>query len=249
MRKVAWNCFPTGQYYPGIAEEMAKEAADDVGIAAGFDGAAAWLTLPWVVIDFETTGLDATQDRVLEMGMVCVENGEIVRVENLLINPQMPVPEESRAVHGITDEELADAPTFEACVPTISELLRDRVPVAYNANFDRGFLVEEWKRVGASTENLPALDPKVSWIDPLVWVRELQKYERGKKLTDVCERMGISLERAHRASGDAEATAKVLTKLAPQLPANYAELVRIQQNYGKQQEREFAAWRARKNRG
>ncbi|MCA9600581.1 MAG: 3'-5' exonuclease, partial [Myxococcales bacterium] len=84
------------------------------------------------------------------------------------------------------------------------------------------------------------------WIDPLVWVRELQKYEKGKKLTDVCARMGIPLEQAHRASGDAEATGKVLLALAKDLPATYGELIRIQTQYAAKQESEFQAWKSRR---
>ncbi len=247
---VTWNCFPTGKYYPGISEAMADALAESevsvAGLASTFDAQARWQDLPLVVVDFETTGLSAESDRVLEIGMVCIDAGVVTEVENILINPGIPVPEEASAVHGITDEMLADAPVFSACCERIARRLTGRIPVAYNASFDAPFLRAEWARAGADATNIPALSPEVTWLDPLVWVREVQKYEKGKKLTDVCARMGIELTAAHRAAGDAEATGKVLLALAPQLPAAYGEVVRNQQHYAQAQEKEFAAWRARR---
>jgi DNA polymerase-3 subunit epsilon len=79
-----------------------------------------------------------------------------------------------------------------------------------------------------------------------VWVRELQKYEKGKKLTDVAARLGIPLDNAHRADADAEAAGRVLLALAPQMPSTYGELVRLQAQYAVRQEADFQAWRARK---
>jgi DNA polymerase III subunit epsilon len=70
--------------------------------------------------------------------------------------------------------------------------------------------------------------PDVVWIDPLVWARELYKEEKSNRLTDVCARLGIALEQAHRAAGDAEATGRVLLALAERLPQPYGELIRLQ---------------------
>lgn len=245
------GCFPTGRYYPGIAERMRMLPQETIeGLAEEFDAHAAWVDLPFAVIDFETTGLHAEKDRVLEMGIVLFSQGELEAHHNFLIHPGMPVPEEARAVHGIGDDELKDAPRFEALVPTLWELLRGRIAVAYNAQFDRGFLYAELKRAGLGSERdlPPAFRPDVHWIDPLVWVRELQKFERSKKLSDVCARLGIPLDRAHRAASDAEATGKVLLALAPQMPKSYAEVMRLQLRYSQQQEAELARWRARRNK-
>ncbi|MGB0679096.1 MAG: PolC-type DNA polymerase III [Polyangiales bacterium] len=227
---------------------MAQARLQVKGLCASFAADGDWQAFPWVVVDFETTGLDAQTHRVLEIGLVCFDAGELTARHDFLINPQMPVPEEARAVHGITDEELAQAPTFAELLPRITELVQGRLPVAYNASFDRGFLLAELARVGAVDAPAPAFDPEVQWIDPLVWVRELQKYEKGKKLTDVCARLGIPLDNAHRAASDAEATGKVLLKLAGKLPRTYRELVRIQTQYAAAQEAEFARWRARRGR-
>jgi DNA polymerase-3 subunit epsilon len=250
------GCFPTGRHYPGIADLLAQASASDEHIVAGlvaeFAPQTEWAHAPLAVIDFETTGLDAELDRVIELGIVCVDRGEITHVGNWLINPMMPIPEAASSVHGITNDVVAQSPTFAELVREWMPLLHGRLPVAYNADFDRKFLHAEFRRYQSQLDTpadvsamAPALRQDAVWIDPLVWVRELQKYERGKKLTDVCARMGIELSNAHRASGDAEATAKVLMALRKDLPSAYSELIRLQVQYAARQEAERQAWRSR----
>lgn len=244
------GCFPTGRHYPGIAERIAAVVTAVRGLAEEIAADAEWARCAFAVIDFETTGLDHEADRVLEMGIVCFDEGHLSARHNFLIDPGIPVPEEARRVHGITDEELANAPRFEEIYLEIAALLSGRVPVAYNAGFDKKFLLAEHRRcahVALGMPTPPALRDDVEWIDPLVWVRELQKYEKGKKLVDVCARLGISLEQAHRAAGDAEATGHVLLALARDMPRTYAELIRIQGQYAAMQDAELVTWRSRRN--
>ena len=197
---------------------------------------------------FETTGLDPAQDRVLEMGVVLFDRGELTARHNWLINPTIPVPEESRKVHGISDEDLRDAPRFEQVADEIVSLLEGRLPVAYNASFDRRFFHAEFARMSSKTATAPALRDDVVWVDPLVWVRELFKYDDGsRKLTDVCERLGIEIGQAHRAADDAAATGRVLFAVAKDLPPSYGELIRIQRQYEAQQDAEFVSWRPRRH--
>lgn len=241
------GCFPTGRHYPGIADRLSRVATDVRGLWKGVDATAAWLAQKIAVIDFETTGLSPENDRVIEAGVVCFDNGVLSAHHNWLINPGMAVPDEARAVHKITDEELAGAPTFVQVLPEIVAALRGHLPVAYNAEFDRRFLRAEIERsLQVIAEPLPAaLEPEVTWIDPLVWVRELMQDEKSKKLTDVTARLGISLDQAHRAAGDAEATGRVLLALADRLPRSYGELIRLQAQYAARQDVDFAATRAR----
>jgi len=241
------GCFPTGRHYPGIAERLARVAIDVRGLWSGVDATTPWITQKLAVIDFETTGLSPENDRVIEAGIVCFDNGVLSAHHNWLINPGIAVPEESRAVHKITDEELAGAPTFVQVLPELVEALRGHLPVAYNAEFDGRFLRAEIERSLKQVESPvpPALDPTVTWIDPLVWVRELMQEEKSKRLTDVTARLGISLEQAHRAAGDAEATGRVLLALADKLPRSYGELIRLQAQYAARQDVDFAATRSR----
>lgn len=244
------GCFPTGRHYPGIAGLIASTVTEVAGLAKHVDAAASWIEHKVAVIDFETTGLSAENDRVLEVGVACFERGELTARKSWLVNPGIPVPEQSRAVHKISDEMLRDAPAFAAIVPELEALLGDHLPVAYNADFDRGFLYAELTRAGriASDAALPpAFDSAITWIDPLVWSRELHKDQRGHKLTDVCTRLGIVIDAAHRAASDAEAAGRVLLALATRMPTPYGELIRLQTQYAARQSLDQASsgWRRR----
>ncbi len=225
---------------------MAQAIREVPGLAKIFEPATPWNEIPLAIVDFETTGTDASQDRIIEVGIIGFDRGEVTFRESILIHPEMPIPEESRAVHGITDEELEGAPPFRDAFAQIAEVLEGRLPVAYNANFDRGFLHAE---AGRNQKHAPAgpLPPAfqadVHWLDPLVWAREILTELKSKRLGKVAEHFGIPLEQAHRAAGDAEATGHVLMALAPQMPTAYGELIRLQTRYGAMQEAQFARFR------
>lgn len=242
------GCFPTGRHYPGVADALARTLVQVAGLAREVAADRVWSTQSLCVIDFETTGLDAEKDRVVELGLVVFDGGIVTSKRQWLIHPEMPIPKESHAVHGISDDDVKDAPKFRELAPELLELLVGHIPVAYNAEFDRRFLHAEFTRTGRAPADAqpPALRPDVVWLDPLVWVRELQKYEKGKKLTEVTARMGIALDNAHRADADAEAAGRVLLALAPQMPNTYGELVRLQGQYAARQEADLQAWRSRK---
>lgn len=241
------GCFPTGRHYPGIADLIAEAIQKVEGLCHDFEPGMGWRDIPMAVLDFETTGRDPATDRVIEIGIVLFDEGHVARRESLLVNPGVPVPAESRAVHGITDEELEGAPDFAAVMPQVLELLQGRLPVAYNADFDRGFFRSELRR--AAPEGMtkgdmpPAARDDVVWVDPLVWAREILKELASRKLSDVAEHLSIPLEQAHRAAGDAEATGRVLLALAPQMPRIYGELIRLQKRYAAFQDAELASWK------
>ncbi|MFK7989013.1 MAG: exonuclease domain-containing protein [Sandaracinaceae bacterium] len=245
------GCFPTGRHYPGIADRLSKSRrmADVRGLAKTLPPEMDWATGAFAVIDFETTGFDPSEgDRVLEMGIVTFDDGIQSGSHNWLINPTIPVPEAAQAVHGISDEMLADKPRFEEVWKDIRPHLEGRLPVAYNAPFDKKFLLAELERMGEDLYDEkapPAAQSAVEWADPLVWVRELYPDQKAK-LGAICEHLGISLEGAHRAANDAEATGKVLLTMADRMPGSYAELIRVQTRYGAQQNVDMAIWRGRR---
>lgn len=241
------GCFPTGRHYPGIADLIAEAIQNVEGLCQEFEPGSSWEDIPIVVVDFETTGRDPQTDRVIEIGLVTFTNGKVTQRESLLVNPGIPVPEDSRAVHGITDEELEGAPDFPNVMPRVLDLLSGKLPVAYNAGFDRGFLLAEITRAapqGMTPADLPpAARDDVAWVDPLVWAREILKELKSRRLGDVAKHLGVPLEQAHRAAGDAEATGRVLLALAPQMPRVYGELIRLQKRYAAFQDAELAAWK------
>jgi DNA polymerase-3 subunit epsilon len=217
------------------------------GVFHGFDPKTPWTELPIAVIDFETTGFDENVDRVVEVGVVCFHRGLITAKKNWLIQPGMPIPESAVNVHGITDAMVADAPRFEQIAEELRATLVGHLPVAYNATFDRKFMHAEMLRAGQASGELPAaIDPKVTWVDPLVWTRELMADAKSKRLGDICELLGIPLNDAHRAWADAEAAGRVLLAIAERMPRGYAELIRVQDQYAARQEAELADWRRRR---
>jgi DNA polymerase-3 subunit epsilon len=216
------------------------------GVFHGFDPKQPWTELPLAVIDFETTGFDENIDRVVEVGVVCFHRGELTSTKSWLVNPGMPIPESAVSVHGITDAMVADAPRFEQIAEELRAALVGHLPVAYNATFDRKFLHAEMKRAGIRGDLPPAIDPTVTWVDPLVWTRELLPEAKSKRLGDICELLGVPLSDAHRAWADAEATGRVLLALADRMPRAYGELIRVQDQYAARQEAELADWRRRR---
>jgi len=119
------------------------------------------------------------------------------------------------------------------------EVLKGHIPVAYNAGFDRAFLHAELERAGLDTkgpELAPACAAEVVWIDPLVWTRELYRDDSSRKLSDIAARLGIALERAHRAASDAETTGRIVLALAERMPAGYSEIIGLQTQYAARQE-------------
>jgi DNA polymerase-3 subunit epsilon len=227
----ACGCFPTGRHYAGIAHLLRAAVR---GLVEGFAGEAPWRELPIALIDVETTGRDASVDRVVEVGIALARGGQIVERKNWLINPGRPIPKEASDVHKIMDADVAEAPPFSAVAAEIAATLAECVPAAYNAAFDRAFLTNEIARTGVVMEKAPpALRRDVEWLDPLVWAREIQQEERSRALGEVAARLGIVLENAHRASDDAEAALRVLLILGTdtRMPQSYAALVQEQRRF------------------
>jgi DNA polymerase-3 subunit epsilon len=241
------GCFPTGRHYPGIADILSLSLGQVEGLWAEFAAQGSWVDLPLAVIDFETTGFDENLDRVVEVGVVCFQRGEVSARHSWLIHPDMSIPETAIAVHGITDAMVAEAPRFAHIAQELRAALVGHLPVAYNATFDRRFMHAEMRRAGVLLDLPPAADPAVTWVDPLVWARELMSDEKSKRLGDVCESLGIPLNDAHRAWADAEAAGRVLLALAGRMPRGYAELIRVQDQYAARQEVELSDWRRRRS--
>lgn len=238
------GCFRTGLHYPGIAHllrvqvaGLAEEWASDFPVVEG----------RWVVIDTETTGRDPLTDRIVEIGISIFEGGQPVGEFGSLLDPERPIPEEVTAVHGITDADVRGKPTFAQIFEKLRSALEGGLPVAYNAEFDKGFVLAEVERLEASSALAlpPALRRSVTWLDPLTWAREIHKTEKSRALGDVCERLGIPLENAHRATHDAKAAGQVLSVFFrdPRVPSAYGAFIREQDRLERMAAFERARWR------
>jgi len=237
------GCFPTGRHYPGIAHLLRIVAA---GLLDEFAADHQVHGLALAAIDTETTGRDPLNDRVVEVACVFWRDGVVTGRKSWLVNPGRPIPKEAFDVHGIGDEEVKDAPTFEAIVPELYACLHGYVPVAYNAEYDRKILTAELGRIqSAPSLAPPAFRKGIEWIDPLVWARELQKLEKSRALGDVVQRLGIVLENAHRAAADAEATLHVFAAFLAdtRVPKLYGALIQEQRRLARAFQDERMNWR------
>lgn len=183
-----------------------------------------WPPSGFAVVDVETTGLSARNDRILEVAVVLTDSRGWVQHEwTTRVNPQCPVG--ATHIHGITAADVANAPTFDQLVPNLTSMLRGRALVAHNAKFDLGFLRWEYGRANWSWPQVPALCTlEQSW-------HFLPHLDR-RRLPDCCWASGITLDGAHSALGDARATATLLASYLdpafgrPPLPEYHALLAR-----------------------
>ena len=98
-------------------------------------------------VDLETTGTTSTGDRITEIGIVRVADGEFADEWSTLVNPERSIPEDIRVLTGISNEMVRDAPTFAELRREVFERLEGHVLVAHNARFDYGFLKNEFRRL------------------------------------------------------------------------------------------------------
>ncbi|WP_217585457.1 ATP-dependent DNA helicase DinG [Lentibacillus saliphilus] len=160
----------------------------------------------YAVIDLETTGHSPkSHDKIIEIGLVIIEDHQIVDQYSTLINPNMTIPTFITSLTGISDEDVASAPLFGDVVDHIKGLLADCFLVAHNADFDVGFLNDAFL-----LEGLPKLTNPV--IDTVELARILYPTAPAFKLGQLADYLKIQHEDPHRALSDAIVTGKVLIK-------------------------------------
>lgn len=196
-----------------------------------------WTDLPLAVIDVETTGLDDEEDRIIEIGIIEFRDGEVVDEYGQLVDPECPLPEETTEITGITEADLEGKPVFEEIADEVHERLTVGGIVAYNLDFDKGFVEAELDRCGLDwPEDAPE-------IDPLVFAREFYKDRRRKNLGTIADILDIPLEEAHRATHDAEVAGHVLFAFEERLPEKLDELLVLQAQWESEQAAKRARWR------
>ncbi|MBR6665911.1 MAG: PolC-type DNA polymerase III [Lachnospiraceae bacterium] len=163
----------------------------------------------FVVFDIETTGFSPIKNRIIEIGAVKVEKGEITDRFSAFVNPQVPIPFEIEKLTGINDNMVMNAELIDAVLPQFLEFSAGCVLVAHNANFDMSFIIENAARLGYGTE--------YTYVDTVPIARILLPGQAKHTLDAVAKGLGVSLENHHRAVDDAEATAKIFVKMLPML--------------------------------
>lgn len=152
---------------------------------------------PIAIFDTETTGLYPGGDRVIEIAIVRIEpGGEPIVVLDTLVNPGRPVS--ATEIHGITDSDVADAPSFAEVTPVVVEALSGSVFASYNVYFDSKFIREELGRAGVGS-----FPPHLC----LMYMRPMLGLGNRCSLRDACDHSGIVHSKAHHAAADALAAA------------------------------------------
>lgn len=166
---------------------------------------------PIAVVDFETTGLSAGYDRVVEVSVVRVEPGGRKRtlILDTLINPKRRVS--ATEIHGITDGMVKEAPEFKDIWPAMAAAISGCVVAAYNAYFDMRFLTAEAEQAGDSIQ--------VPYFC-LMYMRSLIGVGERCRLDVACQHHGIRLQNAHRSARDAMATAELIPAYLDTMHAN-----------------------------
>lgn len=166
-------------------------------------------------VDIETTGLGVTRDRIIEIGILRVEDNQLVKTFQSLINPEGYVSPFSLQLTGITESDLEKAPTFYEVQEEIFELLKDCVFVAHNVRFDYGFLRNEFKRHQKTFSAKHFCTVKLS--------QTLFPQFRKHNLDAVIERCNFSCENRHRAFDDAKVLWDFYQKLQKDFSAEILE--------------------------
>ena len=163
----------------------------------------------FVVFDIETTGFSPVTNRIIEIGAVKVDKGQIVDRFSVFVNPQVPIPFEIEKLTGINDSMVMEAETIERVLPQFLDFVGDAVLVAHNANFDVSFIKENAKR-----QQIPV---DFTYVDTVGIARMLLTGQSKYTLDAVAKTLKISLENHHRAVDDAECTAEIFMKFIEML--------------------------------
>ena len=155
-----------------------------------------------VVFDFETTGLEYSKNEIIEIGAVKMVNGEIVETFSCFVKPKQEIPEEITKLTGITNDMVKDAYTIDKIIPDFYKFCYGCVIIAYNIDFDYKFLNFQATKLGYKFNNRQ--------IDALYLARQNVVGAKNFQLKNICAKLGVSLEGAHRAVNDTIATAEVV---------------------------------------
>lgn len=162
----------------------------------------------FMVLDTETTGLDPTVDKVVDIALVPVHHGQVLEGHQTLVNPGMPIPPEASAVHHITNKDVANQPTITEASEKIKLIVWNTVIVAHNAQFDRSFypLENPWLCTYRLARHL--------WPDLKMHTNQYLRYYFGIDVGDVS---------VHRAHGDAVVTSHLLLLMIDEYLKNGGE--------------------------
>ncbi|HFI0237709.1 TPA: bifunctional DnaQ family exonuclease/ATP-dependent helicase [Streptococcus suis] len=158
----------------------------------------------YAVVDLEATGTGADA-KIIQIGIVLVENGEIIDSYATDINPYEPLDDHIKNLTGITDKQLEQAPDFGQVASIIYDMIGDAIFVAHNVKFDANLLAE-----ALFFEGYELLTPRLDTVElSQIFFPTFEKYSLG----NLAEHLDLGLDQAHTAISDAMATARLLIKI------------------------------------
>ncbi len=158
---------------------------------------------PLCVFDLETTGINVGKDRIVEICILKVNPDASRESKTWKVNPEMPIPKESSAIHGIYDEDVANAPTFKDIASKILEMISGSDLGGFNSNrFDVPLLAEELLRAGLDFDL-----SKFKLVDAQTIYHKMEPRNLSAAYNFYCQK---TLENAHSAEADVLATFEVL---------------------------------------
>ena len=198
------------------------------------------LTRPLAFIDLETTGVNISLDRIVEIAIVKINPDGTQQVKRKLINPMMPIPKGASDVHGITDDMVKDAPVFKQVANEIKQFIDHCDIGGYNSNrFDIPMLIEEFLRAGIdfSTDGRKLVD-----VQKVFHMMEQRTLSAAYKF--YCQK---TLDGAHSAEVDATATWEVLEAQVERYPQIWNTVESIVKFTGEDEIVDFARRFVREN--
>ncbi len=166
----------------------------------------------WAFVDLETTGGSFATERIIEIGIVIMEDGIVTQVYKTMVNPEKMVSPFILQLTGIDEQDLWTAPHFSDILLTVYDLLKDALFIAHNASFDKGFLRAEFARCG------------ITWDPPTLCTvrlsRRLFPGYRRHNLDEIMRRFSIECSARHRALGDAQVLVEFWKILLQRFPTD-----------------------------
>ncbi|HOO94194.1 MAG TPA: 3'-5' exonuclease [Proteiniphilum sp.] len=166
---------------------------------------------PIVFFDLETTGINITHDRIVEISFLKVHPNGKEEIKSRRINPEMPIPPQATAIHGITDEDVKDCPTFKQVARSLAEQLEGCDLAGFNSSrFDVPLLAEEFLRAGVDFDM-----SKRKFVDVQIIFHKKEQRTLEAAYTFYCNK---KLDDAHSAEADTIATYEVLKSQLDRYP-------------------------------
>jgi len=195
-----------------------------------------------LVFDTETAQL---HDHICEVGFSMFKNMQLEQEIGALIKPVIPIDPGAEAVHKISDRDVEDQPPFKQMAMWCYNILNSAdIHCAYNYDYDRLVFENEFARYGLKF-------PVKPMIDPMIFFKKWNKFNKGKRLTDAAQRYGIEHIGAHRATNDSTVTGKLLFKMAAtrtDFPKSTNKLLEVQRKLIQDQYEDYLGYCQRANK-